>query len=134
MSHLTYFAYPGIGERIRKEQHMSQAVRIGDVIEIAGQGGWHPLDSTWPETPSAHIDQAFSNVDFCLKDAGGKGWSQVYKVRCYYLDPACFADVVRNLKMHCPDHEPVFTAIQVAGLAFPEMQIELEAYAHVTEK
>lgn len=38
MSHLTYYDYPGFGERVRRDQHMSQAVRVGDVIETAGQG------------------------------------------------------------------------------------------------
>jgi hypothetical protein len=38
MSHLQYYAYPGVGERNRKQFRYSQAVRIGDRIECAGQG------------------------------------------------------------------------------------------------
>ena len=38
MSHLQYFSYEGFGDRVRKETHYSQAVRIGDKIEISGQG------------------------------------------------------------------------------------------------
>ena len=34
---------------------------------------------------NAQIDQAFVNVDTCLKDAGGKGWSQVYRVNSYHV-------------------------------------------------
>lgn len=37
MSHLRYFTYPGFGERVQKDTHYSQAVRIGDVIKISGQ-------------------------------------------------------------------------------------------------
>jgi enamine deaminase RidA (YjgF/YER057c/UK114 family) len=32
------------------------------------------------------IDQAFANVDFNLKHAGGKGIGQVYKVVTYSID------------------------------------------------
>jgi tRNA G37 N-methylase TrmD len=38
MSHLQYFCYEGFGERVKKDTHYSQAVRIGDIIKISGQG------------------------------------------------------------------------------------------------
>jgi enamine deaminase RidA (YjgF/YER057c/UK114 family) len=39
MSHLTYYAYEGVGQKNQKAYGYSQAVRVGDRIEIAGQGG-----------------------------------------------------------------------------------------------
>lgn len=38
MSSLTYHTYPGVGERNAELFHYSQAVRVGDRIEISGQG------------------------------------------------------------------------------------------------
>ena len=38
MAHLQYFNYEGYGQRMRKEQHYSQAVRVGNIIEVSGQG------------------------------------------------------------------------------------------------
>lgn len=38
MSHLTYYNYPGVGERNAQTFKYSQAVRIGDRIESSGQG------------------------------------------------------------------------------------------------
>jgi hypothetical protein len=38
MSHLQYFDYPGFGERTKQYLNSSQAVRIGNRIEISGQG------------------------------------------------------------------------------------------------
>lgn len=38
MSHLQYFSYKGFGEHMREVLSYSQAVRIGDRIEISGQG------------------------------------------------------------------------------------------------
>ena len=38
MSHLKYYAYKGVGERQQANFRYSQAVRVGDRIECAGQG------------------------------------------------------------------------------------------------
>lgn len=38
MSHLQYYTYPGFGEFVKEHTHYNQAVRVGDVIEAAGQG------------------------------------------------------------------------------------------------
>lgn len=38
MSHLQYFSYKGFGEHMREALSYNQAVRIGDRIEISGQG------------------------------------------------------------------------------------------------
>ena len=38
MSHLQYYAYPGVGVENRQKFRYSQAVRVGDRIECAGQG------------------------------------------------------------------------------------------------
>jgi len=38
MAHLTYTNYEGFGERAKENYWYSQAVRIGDTIEISGQG------------------------------------------------------------------------------------------------
>ena len=38
MSHLTFSAYPGYGEKAKKDYSYSQAVKIGDLIHCSGQG------------------------------------------------------------------------------------------------
>ena len=38
MAHLQYYAYPGVGEHAREAYGYNQAVRVGDRIEISGQG------------------------------------------------------------------------------------------------
>lgn len=40
-------------------------------------GGWDPKTGEINTEINAQIDQAFKNVDLNLRDAGGKGWSQV---------------------------------------------------------
>lgn len=38
MSHLKYYSYEGVGANNLKNFHYNQAVRVGDRIELAGQG------------------------------------------------------------------------------------------------
>ncbi|KAF2835340.1 YjgF-like protein [Patellaria atrata CBS 101060] len=132
MSHLQYFDYEGFGQRVKKDTHYSQAVRIGDKIHCSGQGGWDRITEEIPSNLQKEIDQAFANVEFALKEAGGKGWEQVYKVRGYFapIDMEAAGYVIENLRKYCPNHQPLFTGIGVQGLAF-NMRIELEVEAHL---
>ncbi|EOA84357.1 hypothetical protein ACJQWK_01282 [Exserohilum turcicum] len=135
MAHLQHYCYPGFGEAKREELWYSQAVRVGDYIEIAGQGGWDPETSKIPTDLDEEIDQAFANVEHCLKHAGGKGWSQVYKIRLYLTDLSEQSVVacVRNFKKWLPDHRPILTCIGVNQLGLPGMRVEIECKAHDEE-
>jgi enamine deaminase RidA (YjgF/YER057c/UK114 family) len=81
MSHLQYFDYPNFGTRTKKELGASQAVRVGNFIELSGQGGWDPKTEEFPLALSEEIDQAFSNVQLALTTAGGNVRSQ----NAYYV-------------------------------------------------
>lgn len=155
MSHLQYYSYPGFGEAKREQLWYSQAVRIGDRIEIAGQGmldlsnatlrkekrltiaigGWNPETSVIYEDVDDEIDQAFANVDHTLKHAGGKGWCQVYRVNLYLteINEKLVGASVRNLKKWMPDHQPILTCIGVNQLGLPGMRVEVEVVAHDEE-
>lgn len=39
--------------------------------------------------------------------------------------------MVRNLRQHCPGHQPIWTAVGVEKLGLPGMQVEVEVVAHV---
>lgn len=102
MAHLQYSSYPGIGEQKSKAYGYSQAVRVGDRIECSGQGtptasnnaifpltllagGWDPKTGEYSTAVETQIQNAFANVDLCLKDAGGKGWTQVFTIASYHV-------------------------------------------------
>ncbi|KAJ0275765.1 hypothetical protein COL940_008676 [Colletotrichum noveboracense] len=76
MSHLTFFTYEGFGSKALESHAYNQAVRMDNQIWI----------SELSPDITTQIDQAFDNVDFVLKDAGGKGWEQVAVVRSYHVD------------------------------------------------
>ncbi|CAF1268126.1 unnamed protein product [Rotaria sordida] len=133
MSHLQYFAYEGVGQRNKKKFKYSQAVRVGDRIECAGQGGWNTETGEFDESASIQIDQAFKNVQLNLIDAGGKGWEQVFRIVSYHipLNDEAIEAMVRNLKKWCPNHDPIWTVLGVSKLGEDPMKVEIDVFAHV---
>jgi non-canonical poly(A) RNA polymerase PAPD5/7 len=79
------------------------------------------------------IDQAFKNVELALTSVGGKGWSQVYRIRSWHADlnQEVTAAMVENIKKYIPDHRPVWTQLGTR-LAMPGMNIEIEVVAYDT--
>ncbi|KIL86479.1 hypothetical protein FAVG1_10309 [Fusarium avenaceum] len=135
MSHLRYYAYDGQGAKQRVNFYCNQAVRVGDRIECSGQGGWHPYSGEFEKEINAQIDLAFANVERCLKDAGGKGWTQVFRVNSYHVpinDEALDA-MVRNFKKWMPSHQPLWTCVGVSRLGKDDMRVEIEVVAHDPE-
>ncbi|KPM40207.1 hypothetical protein AK830_g6352 [Neonectria ditissima] len=142
MSHLKYYNYAGMGEWASENLGFSQAVRVGDRIECSGQGGWKSPESgkvdlatAFPEAIKDEIDQAFRNVDLALKTAGGKGWSQVFRVNSYHTEitPEVTGLMAEYFKKWMPDHQPIWTEIGVAKLGADNMHVEIEVSAHDPE-
>ncbi|KAK4499126.1 hypothetical protein PRZ48_009638 [Zasmidium cellare] len=135
MSHLTYSSYPGFGQRALQNTHYSQAVLLppGPTLHISGQGRWDRTTVEIPTDITAEVEQAFDNVDHALKDAGGKGMEQVYKlaVYCAPMDDAVEGALKDGLRKWFPGHAPVLTGVGVAKLAFDGMHVEIEAAAHL---
>ena len=98
-------------------------------------GGWDPNTGVIEREINAQIDLAFANVERCLKDAGGKGWSQVFRVNSFHipLNDEALEAMVRNYKKYMPDHQPVWTTIGVTRLGEDDMRVEIEVIAHDPE-
>lgn len=131
MSHLQYFAYPGFGEFVKQHTHYNQAVRVGDIIEVAGQGGWDRETREVEPDLIKQIDRAFDNVEHTLGLAG-TGWRDVYAVKLYHttdVTDEAVGHFVDNMRRYMPDHQPILSGIGVAGLAFG-MKVEIEVRAH----
>lgn len=71
-------------------------------------------------------------MEYALKQAGGKGLTQVYKLRIYITIPMeeIMEPVVRNIKERFKAHGPLLTCVQVTSL-YKTMRIEIEAEAHL---
>ncbi|KAF2791608.1 putative L-PSP endoribonuclease family protein [Melanomma pulvis-pyrius CBS 109.77] len=132
MSNLQYYAYPGEGEKKRDLYGYQQAVRVGDRIECSGQGGWDTKTGAITTDIKAQIEQAFSNVDLCLKDAGGKGWSQVFRVNSYHvpLNNEALLAMKNGFEKWMPGHKPIWTTVGVQRLGEDDMRVEIEVVAY----
>jgi enamine deaminase RidA (YjgF/YER057c/UK114 family) len=73
-----FFVTPGYGEYMLNKLHYSQAVKIGDRVEISGQAGCDD-DLQFPESLADEIAQAFRNVERTLATAGAS-WEHVVHI------------------------------------------------------
>ncbi|MET0899578.1 MAG: Rid family hydrolase [Mycobacterium sp.] len=133
MSNVEFFATPGYGETQLKKLHYSQAVKIGDRVEIAGQGGWDD-EFNFPDDLEEEIVRAFDNVERTLATAGAS-WRDVISVTSYHVvsEPEAFAAhnrvVVDQFRTRMGDRAPIWTEIGVTALGAPKMHIEIQVTA-----
>lgn len=130
-----FFLTPGYGERQRRLFGYAQAVKVGDRVEISGQGGWNDAFEI-PESIADEIAQAFRNIERTLA-AAGAGWQHVIHVNSYHVGldrdrKQILAAMTERFRHHMPDHEPIWTCLGVAALAEPKMRVEIRVTAIVT--
>lgn len=138
MSKVEFYATPGYGEMFLSSRHYNQAVRIGDRVEISGQGGWDD-DLNFPQDLEDEIARAFENVERTLATAGAT-WRDVIAVNSYHVPLAAdsIGDdhttfMVEQLRKHMPERAPIWTAIGVPLLAAPKMRVEIRVTAIVDD-
>lgn len=131
-----FFVTPGLGEKMRRERHYSQAVRVGDRVEISGQGGWDE-DLNFPAALEDEIVRAFDNVEETLSTAGAS-WRDVIQVNSYHVasEPDAIGDAHNNvmisqMRARMPDHAPIWTETGVTALGAANMRVEIRVTAIV---
>lgn len=126
-----FFATPGYGEMFLEKMHYSQAVKIGNRVEISGQGGWDD-HIKFPDRLEDEIAQAFANVERTLATAGAS-WNDVVHVNSYHVGfpPETNATMVRLYRQYMPNRKPIWTQAGVAALGDPHMRIEIRVTAIV---
>lgn len=113
----SFFITPGYGTRLHDALHYSQAMRIGDRVEISGQGGWND-DLVIPESIEEEIEQAFKNVERTLATAGAR-WPHVVHVNSYHVGgfPPVINETMAKLYRHyMPDRAPIWTQLGIEAL------------------
>ena len=95
-------------------------------------GGWNPETGIYYKEINQQIDQAFANVDLNLRDAGGQGWEQVFRINSYHvpLNDEAKEAMVRNFKKWMPNHQPLWTVVGVPRLGDDDMRVEIEVSAY----
>jgi enamine deaminase RidA (YjgF/YER057c/UK114 family) len=100
------------------------------LVWTAGQVGITP-DGAIAEGWDAQTRVAFENLGRALSVAGA-GWADVFKLTTYVVDTSDIR-AIRTVRDEIVNtaRPPASTLIQVAGLALPELLIEIEAVAAV---
>ncbi len=85
----------------------SQAVRLGDLIFVAGQGGIDPATGA-PVAGGFEVQarRAFENLRLILDDAGS-GLDRVVKTTCFLADPEAFDQLNKLYGEYFPADAPV---------------------------
>jgi enamine deaminase RidA (YjgF/YER057c/UK114 family) len=131
-----FFVTPGYGDTLLADLRYSQAVRIGDRVEISGQGGWDDA-FRFPESLEDEIVRAFDNVERTLATAGAT-WRDVVGVNSYHIPSAddCIGDdhnrvMVEQFRRRMGDRAPIWTQVGVSALGAPGMRVEIRVTALV---
>lgn len=143
MSTATFTSTPGYGEIQFDRLHYRQAVRVGDRVDISGQGGWDADISvaiTFPESLDDEIVQAFDNVERTLATVGAT-WADVIAVDSFHVPAAddTIGDehtrvMVEQFRKRMGDRGPIWTQIGVSALGAPGMRVEIRVTALVGQQ
>lgn len=118
-------------DKVRTSTRYSASLTLFN-LTTSDTGGWDPKTGVFLKEINEQIDQAFANVDLNLKDAGGKGWEQVFRVNSYHvpINNEALDAMVRNFKRWMPNHQPIWTCVGVTRLGEDDMRVEIEVVAH----
>jgi reactive intermediate/imine deaminase len=112
---------------------ISQGMRVGNLLFVSGQAA---IDRSGQLVGvgdfDAQAEQAFMNLAQVL-EAGGSSLRDVAKVTIFLTDMSNFAKIVDLRGKWFSEPYPADSIIQVAALALPELEIEIEAVAVVSD-
>ena len=115
------------------DNDLCQVVRAGNMVFVRGQVGSDFEGNTIGiGDPAAQAEQAMSNVDHLLREAGSE-LAHVCRTVIYLTDRAYRDDVYRVVGRWLKGVYPVSTGIIVDGLARSEWLMEIEVTAVVPE-
>ena len=117
---------PGM-ENLYEQFHYAPAVRVGNTLYIAGQLG-RDENLQVVQGTEAQFTKAFENLKTVLEAAGGT-LADVVDIVSYHTD---MRDIMLFLEVkdrYFTQDYPPLTAIGVAALAMPGLQVEIKATA-----
>jgi enamine deaminase RidA (YjgF/YER057c/UK114 family) len=111
----------------------SPAVRVGDVVHLAGHVGWDDKGEL-PESAPDQARQTFENIAYTLRHAG-LSWSDVFEMTTYHVGlQEQFADFAKIREEYVvAEPYPAWTALGVAELARPALLVEITVKARSTD-
>ena len=111
----------------------SRAVRIGSHISVSGTVAWDPSGKFVGEgDPYAQTLQTIRNIEVALTQAGAK-LTDVIRTRTYITNVSYAKDAARAHGEFFGAIRPASSMIVVAGLLEPQMLVEIEADAIISD-
>jgi enamine deaminase RidA (YjgF/YER057c/UK114 family) len=111
----------------------SRAVRVGNVVEVAGTAAAGPDGSILhPGDVEAQAREALRTIGGALEEAGAS-LADVVRTRIYLADASTWEAAGRAHGEIFADIHPATTAIAVNGFVDPEILVEIEATAIVAD-
>ena len=108
----------------------NQAVRVGELVFVAGQLGLRPGS---PELVGATVaeqtEQVMANLRAILEEAGS-GLDKLVKTTVFLKSLGDFAGMNEVYASHVGDRPPARSTVEVAGLPSDAL-VEIEAIAHL---
>jgi enamine deaminase RidA (YjgF/YER057c/UK114 family) len=116
----------------------AQAYKAGNQVFMQGQTGIHLEDYTTGRVvgigdPAEQTRVALNNIDRLMRKAGGS-LQDVVKIIVYVTDRAFRPAVYGEINKAFTGVKPVSTGIVVAGLALPELLMEIDAWGIVDDE
>ncbi len=106
----------------------SRAVRVGNVIEVAGTTSMKDGKVRGLGEPYYQVKIILKKIEQALVDAGGS-MNDVVRTRIFVVDMAIWEDVARAHGEVFGTIRPASTLVQVSSLVDPDMLVEIEATA-----
>ncbi len=110
--------------------HYCHATRAGDRVWVSGTVGVR-ADGTIPEGTAEQFQVAIDTIDRCLKAAGAEA-RHVVKVTVFLTDINDRAVINPIRQAYFGEHRPASTLFEVSALVSPDMKVEIEVEAVVT--
>ena len=110
---------------------LSQAVKAGDWLYISGQVALDPGGNVVGRgNMRAQSQRVFENIEAILQQAGG-ALDNLVRITAYLTDMSRYPEYNEVRTKFLGARPPASTTIQVSGLAFEGLLVEVDAVAHL---
>ena len=127
MTEIKRFLLP---DEMEPVSHYCHATRAGDRVWVSGSVGVRS-NGTIPEDTVEQFQVAIDTVDRCLRAAGAEA-RDVVKVTVLLTDINDRAAINPIRQAYFGEHRPASTLFEVSALVAPEMKVEIEVEAVIT--